>query len=170
LAELTLMEILLAIASFIESTAVLLNLTVCVHVSGISTLACVLPALSLLQYLELNTEMSNDDGIIHLSLTEGLAPSLSSRIGLLSRYMCKICCKALMLPSQSAGWTNIAAVLQHLRVKRHKLLAFGGGMHLRLGAASSMSSLRDTASAHNADEVLSGFSQLGRWQLNWLSR
>jgi hypothetical protein len=170
LAELTLLEILLAIASFIESIAVLLNLTVCVHVSGISTLACVLPALSLLQYLELNTEMSNDDGIIHLSLTEGLAPSLSSRIGLLSRYMCKICCKALMLPSQSAGWTNIAAVLQHLRVKRHKLLAFGGGMHLRLGAASSMSSLRDTASAHNADEVLSGFSQLRRWQLNWLSR
>jgi len=78
----------------------------------------------------------------------------------------EICCKALMLPSQSAGWTNIAAVLQHLRVKQHKLLAFGGGMHLRLGAASPMSSLRDTASAHNADEVLSGFSQLGRWQLN----
>ena len=36
--------------------------------------------------LELNTGMSNDDGIIYLSLTEGLAPSLSSRIGLLSRY------------------------------------------------------------------------------------
>ena len=77
---------LLADASFIESIAVLLNLTACVHVSGISTLACVFPALSLLQYLELNTGMSNDDGIIYLSLTEGLAPSLSSRIGLLSRY------------------------------------------------------------------------------------
>jgi len=70
-----------------------------------------------------------------------------------------------MLLPQSAGWTNNAAVLHHFRVKQHKVLAFGGGMHWRLGAASPMSSLRDTVSAHNADEVLGGFSQLGRWQL-----
>ena len=116
------MEILLANATFIESIAVLLNLTVCVYVSDISTLACVFPALSLLQYLELNTGMSSNDEIIIIcrSLKAWPLPFL------LNLDCCQdigeICCKVLMLPPQSAGWTN-AAVLQHFRVKHHKVLA-----------------------------------------------
>ena len=62
--ELSLTEIWLADASFIESMTGLRNLTVCVHVSGILTLACGLPTLNLLQYLELNTGMSSNDEII----------------------------------------------------------------------------------------------------------
>ena len=96
--ELTLTEILLADASFIESITVLLNVTVCVHVSDISTLACVIPALSLVQYLELNTGMSNNDEIIIIcrSLKAWPLPFL------LELDCCQdigeICCKALMLP------------------------------------------------------------------------
>jgi len=70
-----------------------------------------------------------------------------------------------MLPPKSTGWTN-AAVLQHWRVQQYKVLAFGGGMHWRLGAASPTVSLSDTVFALIADEMLGAFSQLGRWQLD----
>ena len=66
LTELTLTEIWLADASFVESMTSLRKLTICVHVAGILTLACALPALRLLQYLELNTGMSSKDKIINI--------------------------------------------------------------------------------------------------------
>ena len=145
------------------------KLAIYVRVAGISTLACALSALSLLRYLELNTGMSSNDEIIIscLSLKAWPLPCLldfdcDQDIG-------EICCKTLILPPQSAGWTN-AAVLQKWRVQQYKVLAFGAGMHWRLGAASPMSSLGVTVSALNADEVLGGFSQLRRWQLARLSR
>jgi len=165
LTELTLTEIWPADASFIELMTSLRKLTICVHVAGILTLACALPALRLLQYLELNTGMSSNDEIINICRSLKAWP-----LRFLLDFDCcqdigEICCKALMLPPQSAGWTN-AAVLQHWRVQQHKVLAFGGGMHWRLGAASPMSSLSDTVFVLIADEVLGGFSQLGRWQLD----
>jgi len=64
--ELTLTEIWLADAFFIELMTSLRKLTICVHVAGILTLACALPALRLLQYLELNTGMSSKDKIINI--------------------------------------------------------------------------------------------------------
>jgi len=165
LTELTLTEIWLADASFVESMTSLRKLTICVQVAGILTLACALPALRLLQYLELNTGMSSKDEIINIcrSLKAWPLPFLLD----LDCYqdIGEICCQALMLPPQSAGWTN-AAVPQHWPLQQYKVLAFGGGMHWRLGTASLMSSLSDTVFVLIADEVLDGFGQLGRWQLD----
>jgi len=165
LTELTLTEIWLADAYFIESMTGLRKLAIYVHVAGISTLACALSALSLLQYLELNTGMSSNDEIIIICLSLKAWPLPF----LLDFDCCQDIGETLMLHPQSAGWTN-AAVLQQWRVQQHKVLAFGAGMHWRLGAASPMLSLSVTVSALNADEVLSGFSQLRRWQLARLSR
>jgi len=109
------------------------KLAIYVHVAGISTLACALSALSLLQYLELNTGMSSNDEIIIICLSLKAWPILFLLVFDYCQDIGEICCKTLMLPPQSAGWTN-TAVLQQWRVQQYKVLAFGAGMHWRLGA------------------------------------
>jgi len=154
-------EIWLTDASFIESMTDLRKLSIYVHVVGISTLACALSALSVLHHLELNTGMSSNHEILIICLSLKVWP-----LPFLLDFDCcqdigEIFCKTLMLSPQSAGWTN-AAVLQQWCVQQYKVLAFGLGMHWRLGAASPMSSLGVTVSALNADVVLGVFSQLRR--------
>jgi len=104
-----------------------------VHVVGISTLACALSALSVLQHLELNTGMSSNDEILIICLSLKVCP-----LPFLLDFDCcqdigEICYKTLILPPQLAVWTN-AAVLEQWRVQQYKVLAFGAGMHWRLGA------------------------------------
>ena len=110
LKELTLTEIWLTDASFIESLTALRKLTIYVHIAGISTLACALPVLSLPQYLELNTGMSNNDEIIMICRSLKVWPLPF----LLDFDYCQdigeICFKVLFLPPQSAGWTNTAVL------------------------------------------------------------
>jgi len=129
LTELTLMDIWLADASFIELMTSLRKLTICVHVADILTLACALPALHLLQYLELNTGMSSKDEIINICRSLKAWPLPFLLVFDCCQDIGEICCKALMLLPQSAGWTN-AAVLQHWRIQgvglwRRDALALG---------------------------------------------
>jgi len=162
LTELT-MDLWFTDVSFIESMTSLRSLSICVFEAGISTLACALSALRLLQYLSVNRlDLSNDAVVvICCSLKAWPLPFLVDfdywqDIG-------EICCKALILPPLAAGWTN-TAVLQHWRVQQHKLMAFGSGLHWRLGAASPISLLNDTIFLLIADEVLGCISLLRRWQ------
>jgi len=167
LTELT-MDVWFTDVSFIESMTSLRSLSICVFEEGISTLACALPALHLLQNLSINRlDLSNDAVVvICCSLKAWPLPSLVDfdywqDIG-------EICCKALILPPLAAGWTN-TAVLQHWRVQQHKVMAFGSGLHWRLGVASPISLLNDTMFLLIADEVLGCISLLMRWQRELLS-
>jgi len=167
LTELT-MDLWFTDLSFIESMTRLRSLSICVFEEGISTLACALPALHLLQYLSINKSGLSNDAVVVIccSLKAWPLPSLvdfdySQDIG-------EICCKALTLPPLVAGWTN-TAVLQHWRVQQHKLMAFGSGLYWRLGVASAISLLNDTIFLLIADEVLGCISLLRRWQRELLS-
>jgi len=167
LTELT-MDLWFTDLSFIESMTRLRSLSICVFEEGISTLACALPALHLLQYLSINKSGLSNDAVVVIccSLKAWPLPSLvdfdySQDIG-------EICCKALTLPPLAAGWTN-TAVLQHWRVQQHKLMAFGSGLYWRLGVASAISLLNDTIFLLIADEVLGCISLLRRWQRELLS-
>ena len=50
------------------------------------------------------------------------------------------------------------------------MAAFASGLHVRLGAASRVSSLNDVALVLIADEVLGGWSLLKLWQRERLQR
>ena len=49
-------------------------------------------------------------------------------------------------------------------MQQHKMVAFAGGVHARLGTASRISSLNDATLMLIADEVLEGWSLLKLWR------
>jgi len=77
--------------------------------------------------------------------------------------------QALGLPPEAAEWDN-TTILEHWRVQQHKVAAFASGLHVRLGAASQVSSLSDAALVLVADEVLSGWTLLKLLQRERLAR
>jgi len=133
------------------------------------TLACALPALRLLECLVLVGLCEDDVAAIGRSLKAWPLPLLDFDTSRWSnaRHVqmgLKGCWKALGLPSEAytAGWGN-AEILEHWRVQQHKLAAFASGLHVRLGAASRVSSLNDAALVLIADEILGGWSLLKLW-------
>ena len=68
------------------------------------------------------------------------------------------CWKALGLPDEAADWSD-RQILHHFCVQQQKVVAFAGGLHSRLGASSSVSSLDELALMMIAEAVL------GRWRL-----
>jgi len=138
------------------------------------TLACALPALRLLQRLDLRWLCEDDVLALGHSLKAwplpllGLGSSHWHATG--NKYMClNSCWQALALPPEAVNWHN-TAILHYWRVQQHKVAAFASGLHARLGAASWMSSLNDMALVLIADEVLGGWSLLKLWQRERLAR
>ena len=138
------------------------------------TLACALPALRLLQRLDLRWLCEDDVLALGHSLKAwplpllGLGCSFWHATG--NKYIClNSCWQALALPPEAVIWNN-TAILQHWRVQQHKVAAFASGLHARLGAASWVSSLNDMALVLIADEVLGGWSLLKLWQRERLAR
>jgi len=130
------------------------------HCRAFTKLACSLPALRLLESLELHGLDEGDALAIARSLKAWPLPYLVQRN---YRMEFNICWQALGLPPAAAGWDD-NAVLQYWCVQQHKVVAFASGLHVRLGAASRVSSLNDVALVLIADEVLGGWSLLKMWQ------
>ena len=133
------------------------------------TLAHALPALRLLQHLDLCG--LGEDNVLALgrSLKAWPLPSLDfdNSIWLTPAYppmgmQLQRCRQALALPPDAASWDN-TAILLYWRVQQHKVAAFASGLHARLGAASRVSLLNDTVLVLIADEVLGGWSLLKLW-------
>ena len=135
------------------------------------TLACALPALRLLQHLDLRGLREGDVAAIRRSLMAWPLPLLDLNIPHLYQHMFLEMCweAALTLPPEAAGRDN-SAILQHWRVQQHKVVAFASGLHVRLGATSRVSTLNDMALVLIADEVLGGWSLLKLWQRERLAR
>jgi len=155
----------------IESLTNLRSLTISVPAAGLSTLACALPALRLLQGLQIN-ELDEDDVItIGRSLKAWPMPLVVLYPFSIGQFVSigQICCEALGLPAKAARWDNMV-VLQHWRVQQHKMMAFVSGLHVRLGAASPISSLTDFAIVFITNEVLGGWTLRNLWQQERLAR
>ena len=71
--------------------------------------------------------------------------------------------RELGLP-QTAGYMSIGQTLDFFREQQCKVLAFAGGMHGRLGAASCVSWLDEQMLLMIADEVLGGWSLHKKWE------
>ena len=135
------------------------------------TLACSLPALRLLQHLDLGGLNDHDVQAIGRSLKAWPFPLLDD-FPFSDGYPpinLKRCWQALALPPEAAGW-NDTVILQYWRVQQQKVAAFASGLHARLGAASKVSSLNNEALVLIADEVLGGWSLRKLWQRERLQR
>ena len=156
-----------------ESLTALRTLTFCMPEAEVQdgrafkTLACSLPALQLLQHLNLRGLCEDDVLAIGRSLRAWPLPIVD--IPDYYAINLKRCWQALALVPEAADWDD-TAILQHWRVQQQKVAAFASGLHARLGAASKVSSLNDVALVLIADEVLGGWSLLKLWQCERLQR
>jgi len=136
------------------------------------TLATLLPALRLLEHLDIGGLGEDDVLSIGRSLKAWPLPLLENTYQSLdlpimpNEYLpinLKQCWQTLGLLPEAAGWDD-TEILEHWRLQQQKVVAFAGGLHVRLGSASRVSSLNDVALVLIADEVLGGWSLLKLWQ------
>jgi len=131
-------------------------------------LACSLPALRLLQRLGLHGIGMDDRVAVGRSLKAWPLPFLDFDTPYLDIGL-QSCWQVLALPPEAADYHD-ARIVEHWRVQQAKVAAFASGMHVRLGAASHVSSLNDVALVLIADEVLGGWSLLKDWHRECLQR
>ena len=144
------------------------------NIRAFRTLAHALPALRLLQHLDLCG--LGEDNVLALgrSLKAWPLPSLDFDNSIWLTPACppiglQRCWQALALPPDAASW-NTTAILLYWRVQKHKVAAFASGLYARLVASSRVSLLNDAALVLIADEVLGGWSLLKLWQHERLAR
>jgi len=160
------------VPSSIESLTALRSLTFGIPLAvrqdsrAVKTLAYSLPALRLLQHLNLHGLGEDNVLTIGRSLKAWPLPPLDSPYDFIGL---KSCWQALALPPEASVWSD-AAIMQHWRVQQHKVEAFASGLHARMGAASQVSSLNVVVLVLIADEVLGGWSLLKLWQRERLAR
>jgi len=129
-------------------------------------MACAIPALRLLQSLDLYGFGEDQMATIGRSLKALPLPLLD---WLFYTIGFRSCWEALRLPPTASRWDN-TAILQHWHVQQHKVATFASGLHVRLGAASRVFSLNDVALMLIADDVLGGLSLVKLWQRERLER
>ena len=136
------------------------------------TLATLLPALRLLEHLDVGGLGEDDVLSIGRSLKAWPLPLLESTYQSIDLPIMpneflplnlKQCWQTLGLLPEAAVWDD-TEILGHWRLQQQKVVAFAGGLHARLGSASRVSSLNDVALVLIADEVLGGWSLLKMWQ------
>ena len=70
----------------------------------------------------------------------------------------------IVLQPEAVGWED-AAILEYWQKQQRKVIAFACGLHERLGAKSTVSSLDESMFMHFTNEVLGGWDLIQLWQL-----
>lgn len=135
-----------------------------VHDSSVlKTLAYVLPALRLLQHLDLSGLQDADVLAVGRSL-KAWPPPLLKDFGHRGLRLQK-CFQQLSLPAEAEQWSDVM-ILQHFCEEQRKIKAFASGLHARLGVASIVNSLNEMTFVLIANEVLGSWSLLEAWASN----
>jgi len=132
-----------------------------VHNSSVlKTLASALPALRLLQHLDLSGIQDADVLAVGRSLKAWPQPLLLDfgHRGLrLQKFV-----QSLSLPAEAGQWSDVM-IVQHFSEEQHKIEVFASGLHVRLGTASVANSLNQMTLVLIANEVLGSWSLLEAW-------
>ena len=130
--------------------------------AAVKTLARLLPSFRLLKELYIDTGDDVDNILAIARSFKAWPPPCWS---CLSDYQIRMahCWQVLGLPPEAATW-NDKIILAYFQLQQDKVLAFAGGTHRRLGAASAVSWLEANVVIMIMDGVLGTWSLLKQWR------